>query len=193
MADRMTTEQLLERRMALLEALYDEVNGDTLAQVDFVALGASIELAEVESERIFDWLRERDLAGIRTMGQHMHITPRGMDVVEEWRRSQEDEAASSGAAAGQVLTLDEARLVEPLISALQALVKDRSVKLEDQVRIDLDAQAATLAAQVRSPRPRRAIVAAVVASVKWTADGIGQAVVGAAAMGAISAAWKVFG
>ncbi|MBL8779162.1 MAG: hypothetical protein JNK12_24780 [Acidimicrobiales bacterium] len=184
----MSRDDLIERRMALLGGLYDAVDGDRLQEVSWDRLGSQIGMDAKEADRTARWLIDRDLAGMMSMGASMHITPAGMDAVEEWRAhaaNDEDLTAPHGA----VLTTEETRVVEPLIRALQMLVEQERERLGQSLANDLEAQAATLNAQMHSPSPRRSVVAAVVGSIKWAADGAGQTVMGAVAMAAIETAW----
>lgn len=97
-----------------------------------------------------------------------------------------------GAEPGQPASTEELRAVEPLVRALVGVVQDAGNALGAEERADLEAQAATIEAQLRSPTPRRRILAATVASIRWTADAAGQTVIGTGAMGAIYLAWRTF-
>lgn len=58
----------------------------------------------------------------------------------------------------EVLTVVELRLVERVLHDLHALVESEQVTLSAEDRADLEAQVATVDAQIRSPRPRRRII-----------------------------------
>ncbi len=148
------------RRAAFLRALYDETGANTLlGRVQYVELGQRLGMDEAESTAISMFLKDRGLGTFAALGGAYAITPAGVDQVETWNRETEGRADSSGRAA--VLSVAEVRSVEAAVTALQrSEVVD---KLDGDDRAEYESDLDTVSAQIRSPRPKRAILKAALA------------------------------
>lgn len=139
-----------------------------------------------EADLAADWLIARGLAKRPAMGRLLEITPEGIDAVEE---SQREEPNDVGSGAVDVLTVAEHRQVEPALAEIQKFLDEHRDELDPEDAMDLDAQVQTIEAQMRSSRPRRSVIGAALAAVRWVGiAGVGGVVGNAAFNGAANLA-----
>jgi hypothetical protein len=81
------------------------------------------------------------------------------------------DAARSRGAEADVLSVSELRHVERVIGNLSSLVQSSELGLPPEEHADLEAQVATIGAQMRSPRPRRRIVVETLRSARNILEG----------------------
>ena len=157
------TERQQERANFLL-ALYDLTDADPMQHLDFRTIGTRLGMDEQAASRVASYLSDRGLAKWATLGGSFGITTDGIDEAE---RLQDE--GSQAPLAVLVLTPEEQQAVEAFLTAYRQSEDDLPITGDD--RAELDADIATLTAQMRSPRPKRRLVRAIVGEVHRILNG----------------------
>ena len=157
------TERQRDRADFLL-SLYELTDADTLQDVNFRTIGARLGFDEQYASTVASYLADRGLAEWTVRGGQMGITTDGIDEAERLQ-----EGGAQPPLAVLVLSPEEQHAVEAFLTAYRQSEDDLPIAGED--RAELDADVATLTAQMRSPRPKRRIVRAAVGEVHRVLSG----------------------
>lgn len=141
-----------QRRSFLIELYRRTDNGDRLSrQGRYQDVGDALGLTPDEAERLALELMDAGWAEFPVMGE-MVVTPEGRRKVEEW-------LAPEAAVIQAVITVEQQREIEVVLKDLRNAVEEEGPSLAPDDEADLRAQLETVDAQLRSPRPRRDILA----------------------------------
>lgn len=142
-------------RTAFLLALYEATDGDSMESAHAATVGGRIGLGAAETEQTVQWLADRDLADRVAFGGSIGITARGVDEAERLLRGGAEVPYSV-----IVLSPDEHRAVEAFLTAYRRAEAAGVLGLSGEALLEADAEAATIEAQLRSPKPKRRVIAA---------------------------------
>lgn len=177
------------RRAVFMRALYELVDASTLASVLPSEVGRAAGLASEEAESVVEYLENDGLVETQTFDGDLSITHRGVTEVEQ-SLARPDEPTEhfppaatvyvAGDAYGfQVGTSHSTQQVELALEAdargaiaafaqaLREAVAELPQETRETARADLD----TVDAQLRSPRPRRAVLREALRSLRAVAEG----------------------
>ncbi len=176
--------QIKKMRFDFLSTLYDEADRD-IWKISFVAkIGDKLGFDAREAEKIAQYLHDEGLIEIIDKDRHIRITHAGIREVEEAREHPEKPTdhfpknviaigtmigsqisqASPGSTQLNVFSADDRRAVEEDL----ALLKERIDQLElpPQQESDLRAEMETIEAQMKSSKPKWAVIKASYDSIK---------------------------
>lgn len=182
-----TQEETDQLRAKVLRALYEATGGETGERVEIERLAEASGITNELAERTADYLVQRRLAEWRTFGPTIGITVRGADQVERWNRERERKPADAPrqrTPVAPVLTGVEVQRVEAALTALDR--EDIASHLEGDDLAEFEADRATVDSQLRSPRPKRAIIAAGLKALATQAMAFGNGVAAGLLAGAIA-------
>lgn len=176
-----------QRRAAFMHALYELVDASTLASALPSEVGRTAGLALEEAESVVEYLENDGLIETRTLAGDVSITHRGVKEVEQ-SLARPDEPTEHfppatvyvagdvyGLQAGTsnstqqvevVLDADASRAIGAFAQALREVVDELPDDEREAARADLD----TVDAQLRSPRPRRAVLREALRSLRAIAE-----------------------
>lgn len=158
-------------RQQVLELLYEETTADGMRELQPAAIKDRVGLSDFDFDQVRHHLTERDLARSDTMAGELYITERGIDEVEE----------RLSPTSSQVLSVVELRTVEAFLTQLARVIDEGDVPGDEEDRAVVEAEAATIAAAIRSPRPNRGVVAAALGNIGRLLHGAAGGVIGNAA------------
>lgn len=142
---------MVDHNTDFLVALYDCVDGrlDVMTGIDRV--GQRAEMSQTRARRAAKRLVSRGLVAVapETSGKLLTLTALGAVEVEEMK-------AESDAAA--VLTSAEHQAVKLFLAEWRQATHKNEIPLEGDAFAEAEAEVATLKAQLRSPKPKRASV-----------------------------------
>lgn len=169
-----TIEERKALRKEILEAAYEANEMDPSSWLKIDAWGSARKYEADEIERATSWLVDHEF--LRPMG-HLggEITTAGIDEIE---------SLDSGYDLS-VLTSEDRGLAEKAIAEILRIVEVHGDDMDRDDVADLEAQASTITAQIRSPRARPRIIGAAAAAAKWTAESIGSEITGAVGLAAV--------
>lgn len=174
-----------ERRLwrdEFLRRLYDASDGNVIALVPMGEIGQQMNLDADDLDTTVRWLEGEGLLSFETLGGGISITHEGIKKVEE-------EPVPVRADLSVVLTATEHRELERLVRELQGAIEEARPQLDPDQIAELQASLDSAAAQLRSPKPKRAIVKVALDTLQqnWrrVAGGIVISAVGSAAFAAI--------
>jgi hypothetical protein len=171
------TQSRWPNRDAVLVALYRISNASTLvmASVEEIAIAANI--AVDEAMPALEYLKDRDLVAFRAMGPMVALTPRGVDRAEDVMYPNVDTEGLT-----LVLTIDERGELEKTIQDIKkALETDKT--LDRDTRASVDADLASLSAQLLSPKPSRQVVRVILHHLVALAENVAANVISAKLLG----------
>lgn len=176
------------RRAAFMHALYELVDASTLASALPSEVGGTAGLAPEEAESVVEYLENDGLIKTQTLAGDVSITHRGIKEVEQ-SLARPDEPTEHfppatvyvagdvyGLQAGTshstqqvevVFDADTRGAIAAFAQALREVVDELPDDERETVRADLD----TVDAQLRSPRPRRAVLREALRSLRAVAEG----------------------
>lgn len=178
----MSVEERDALRSQVLNELYDADAESPRTWFDARNWAATHDMPEGDVVAAFDWLYDHGFADRMAWGM-IGITPLGRDEIEEKRRPPSTPAIDYSAE----LTLTEFRQLEGVVAEIRAFVEEHEDQLGRDNAADLRAQAETIEAQSRSPRPRRSIIGGAVAATRWVASEAVGGLVGAGALAGVQA------
>jgi len=148
-----TPEERRAERLGFLLTLYEMSDADTMNWVDYKDVAARMSLEEDRGERIARSVVDQGWAEFRTMGGAMGITAYGIEVAER-----ELEAGSTPPIPALLLSPDEQAAVEAFLTTYRRCMDAGDLPLTGEELAEADAEAATIEAQLRSPKPKRRII-----------------------------------
>jgi DNA-binding MarR family transcriptional regulator len=143
------TAGLQDRRDRVLLAAYEMTGGDSLQSVVAREVAVETGLPQEAVEPAVRALVARDLLTFSSLAGDFTLTPLGVDEAERLLADDVDLTTV-------VLTLVEQRTLEAFTREVREALELAS--LEPEARADAEAQLATIEAQQRSPKPRRAVI-----------------------------------
>ncbi len=152
-SDRWNAEEKLARRYRYLRVLYRLSDGRRLADIPVDALKDELLWDQATFDAVDEWLTDEGLVEWPSFGI-VNLTHRGIQFVEQLL------TPSGAPGADDSVTVDEHREIERLVLEVRVALDGGRIKLSDEDAADADAQLATIDAQMRSPRPRRAVLQA---------------------------------
>jgi hypothetical protein len=152
-----TFEERRRYRDRALELLYGATDGNTHRGHDITELRRQMaETPDEEVDLAVQWLADQGLAHWVAFGQ-VGITPEGV------ARYEASEAARQETRVALVLTIAERREVEEYQLELRRAIDDYQARedADPEVVAELEADEATLALAAKSPKPKRAVIVAI--------------------------------
>jgi hypothetical protein len=195
-------DELRAQRFAFLKALYDATEGSTRALVAMDAIGERLGFDRQHSTKLADYLADEDLLRFAAAGPMLEITPWSVKEVEEalnapeeptehflpivlaqnylqvgtMSHSQVQQGTTSSTQVQRALDVDALR---DLVAQLRAITPELDLEAEENDEYEADIE--TLAAQLRSPRPKVRILRESLSSVRTIFEGAAGAGVAAGA------------
>lgn len=176
------------RRAAFMRALYELVDASTLASALPSAVAGPAGLTVQEAESVVEYLENDGLIEMQTFDGDVSITHRGIKEVEQSLARPDEstehfppatvyvagdvyglQAGTSRSTQQVEVAVDASALqaIEAFAWALREVLDDLPGDEREAARADLD----TVDAQLRSPRPRRAVLREAVRSLRAVAEG----------------------
>lgn len=173
-----TQESTDASRAAFLRLLYEKTEGNSMTgRARYADVGRELGLTDDETTAIAMFLKERGLGTFPAMGGSYAITPSGVDQVETWNRERESQPQPPSATGAVILTVAESRDVEAALALLER--EEVAGKLGGDDLAEFESELTTATAQLRSPRPKRAILKAALSRLADFAVQVGSTTVGA--------------
>jgi hypothetical protein len=189
-------QQVLRRdalRLAFLRRLYDGTDGNPRHMVHLDEIAAPLELGHADAMQVLDYLRGEGLAEVRAFGPLIEITHFGIQEVEESIRnpdrgtvhfspaviqqtifignriSNSPIAVASGDVQQAVASAIDLEALANLVRELRASLPSVGIDDDQRLAVILDLESAD--AQLRSPKPNRAVLREALKSTKSVMEG----------------------
>jgi hypothetical protein len=166
-------------RCGFLRHLYDATDGEPglHKEVNIRTICAQIDLDGDTCSTTAQWLVDRQFAEWDPRGGgFIGITRQGADKVED------DFRVAAGSGAADVASPADVRAVEAFLGQVALGLERGDVKLDATANATLDANKATIEAQLRSPEPSRSILRVAVGVMARLLEGATGSALGAAAV-----------
>jgi hypothetical protein len=191
-------QELKHKRFQYLKKLYDTTEGSELAGVNFQQLGDELGFSHSETDRIEEYLVGEGLIEHVSLGGEIGITHRGVVEVES-ALSKPDEPTTyfppvnyihveqmigsqiqqGTNQSSQVLTYstNDIEAIAKFVADLKARLPDLKLDAETQAEAESDTE--TIEAQIKSPRPKHAIIKECLLSLRKVLESAAGGAIGA--------------
>jgi hypothetical protein len=194
--------EVQRKRFQFLKKLYDLTKADESVEINPSVIGAELGLSDAEANTICDFLNSEGLIAFVNILDFIGITHRGIVEVEEAFSKpneptphfapinyfiQVEQMVGSQIQQGtnqssQVLTYgnNDIEGVRKFIADLKSQLPE--LKLSPEIQAEVESDIATLESQIKSPRPKSAVIKECLSSVRTVLEGIAGNVIAAILM-----------